>query len=100
MTKDHISVNSESISEFEEEYEIDHELAPEGVSPQPASGEIMMSENGEMEWSSCLKNEPWCMAASVMLMSSFELFIQDDIQKIILDCSYLEGSCGREVEGN
>ncbi|KAL3969261.1 leucine-rich repeat-containing G protein-coupled receptor 6 [Sarotherodon galilaeus] len=136
--EDHISENSESDSDFEEEDEVEHHLitkrrrvpcqqpapgpahqqpAPEPGRQQPAPGpeqahqtaseEIWMSKNGEIEWSSCPRNEPPCRAANVIRMqpgptrlavthvqdikSSFDLFIPDSIQKIILDCSNLEG---------
>lgn len=60
-----------------------------------------------MKWSSCPRNEPSRRAANVIrmqpgptwlavthvqdIMSSFEFFIPDFIQKIILDCTNLEG---------
>uniref|UniRef100_A0A669C9C5 PiggyBac transposable element-derived protein domain-containing protein n=1 Tax=Oreochromis niloticus TaxID=8128 RepID=A0A669C9C5_ORENI len=127
--EDHISENSESDSDFEEEDEVEHHLitkrrrvprqqpAPEPARQQPAPGpeqahqtaseEIWMSKNGEIEWSSCPRNEPPCRAANVIRMqpgptrlgvthvqdikSSCDLFIPDSIQRIILDCSNLEG---------
>lgn len=36
--EDHMSVNSESDSEFEEEDEIDHQPAPKRARQQPATG--------------------------------------------------------------
>jgi hypothetical protein len=85
---------------------------PAGQQPahqQPAGGEIWMSKHLENEWPFCPRNEPPLMAANVIRMesgstwmvvthvqdikSSFELFIPDTIQKIILDCTNLEGRC-------
>ena len=118
--EDHISENSESDSNSEEEDEVEHQPkrrraalqqpAPGPARQQPApiaSEEIWMSKNGEIEWSSCPRNEPPRRAANVIRMqpgptrlavthvqdikSSFELFISDSIQKIILDCTNIEG---------
>ena len=89
--EDHVSVNSESDSEFEEEDENDHQPAPRQARQQPF----------------CPRNEPPCMATNSIrkqpvprwiaathvqdIKSSFELFIPDSIQKIILDFTNLGG---------
>lgn len=80
---------------------------PEQALQQLAREEIWLSKNGEIEWSSCPRHEPR-RAANVIRMqpgptrmavtrvqdikSSFELFIPDSIQKIILDGTNLEGT--------
>ncbi|XP_069008593.1 LOW QUALITY PROTEIN: piggyBac transposable element-derived protein 4-like [Embiotoca jacksoni] len=100
--EDHISEKSKSDSDFEEEDEIEHQLVP-----KQRRAKTWMSKNGEIEWSSCPRNEPPRMAANVIRMqqgptrmavshvqdikSSFDLFTPDSIQKIILDCTNLEG---------
>ena len=110
--EDHVSVNTESDSELEEEDEIAPQPAPGPVHQQPAhqqpaGGERWMPKNCEIEWSSSLRNEPSRMAVNVIRMqpgpmrmvvthvqnikSSFELFIPDTNQNIILDCTHLEG---------
>ncbi|XP_034040753.1 piggyBac transposable element-derived protein 5-like [Thalassophryne amazonica] len=82
---------------------------PEQDSQHGASEEIWMSKNFEIEWSSRPRKEPPRKAANIIRMqpgptqmavthtqdikSSFELFIPDSIQKIILDCTNLEGRC-------
>ena len=74
-----------------------------------------MPENGDIEWSSCPGNEPPCIAAHVIRMqqgpprmavtcvrdikSSFDLFIPDSIQKMILDCTNLEEGVFSERSG-
>eukprot|EP00066_Takifugu_rubripes_P029496 XP_011618762.1 PREDICTED: piggyBac transposable element-derived protein 4-like [Takifugu rubripes] len=89
--------------------------APGPSSQQPARGPEQasqhgaseMSKNSEIEWSSRPRKEPPRKAANVIRMqpgatrmavthtqdikSSFELFIPDSIQEIILDCTNLEG---------
>lgn len=80
---------------------------PEQASQHGASEEIWMSKNSEIEWSSRPRKEPPRKAANVIRMqpgptrmavthtqdikSSFELFITDSIQEIILDCTNLKG---------
>ncbi|KAM9770316.1 DNA polymerase delta subunit 4 isoform 1-T1 [Menidia menidia] len=72
-----------------------------------ASEEIWMSKNVEIQWSSRPRQEPTRKAAGAIRMqpgptrmavthtrdikSSFELFIPDSIQEIILDCTNFEG---------
>jgi hypothetical protein len=58
---------------LEEEDEIDLQTAPGPAYQQPAhqqaaGGEIWMSNKFEIEWSSCLRNEPTHMAANVIRM--------------------------------
>eukprot|EP00066_Takifugu_rubripes_P014261 XP_011603527.1 PREDICTED: piggyBac transposable element-derived protein 4-like [Takifugu rubripes] len=120
--EDHISENSESDSDSEEDDEIEHQPVPKqrrapgpgrqqpSPGPEQASqhgGEIWMSKNSEIEWSSRPRKGPPHKAANVIRMqpgptrmavthtqdikSSFELFIPDSIQEIILDCTNLEG---------
>lgn len=75
----HISENSESDSDFEEEDEVEHHLVTKRrrvphLQPAPgpeqahqtASEEIWMSITGEIEWSSCPRNEPPCRAVTVI----------------------------------
>ena len=67
-----MSVNSESDSELEEgKIDPQPDLGPARQQPaqqQPAGGEIWMSKNCEIEWSSCPRNDPPNMAAKVIRM--------------------------------
>ena len=65
MIEDHASVNSESDSELVEEDEIGPQPAPGPASQQPVGGEIWMSDNSEIEWSSCPWNEHGCQCDKV-----------------------------------